>query len=55
MNSNYNEILLPTSVHWLSRRKVLESFFILQLQIIKFLQQNNKFDELKNNNWCLLT
>ena len=55
MNSNYSDVLLHTSVRWLSRGKVLERFFTLRLEITAFLQQNNKFDELKNNNWwCLL-
>ncbi|KAL4101107.1 hypothetical protein QTP88_021127 [Uroleucon formosanum] len=56
MNSDYSDVLLHTSVRWLSRGKVLQRFFNLRLEIIAFLQQNNKFDEIdKNNNWwCLL-
>jgi hypothetical protein len=58
MNSNYTDVLLYTSVRWLSRGKVLERFFTLQLEITAILQQNdkfNKFDGLENNNWwCLL-
>lgn len=55
INSDYSDVLLHTSVCWQSRGKVLERVFTLQLEIIAFLQQNNKFDEIdKNNNWWYL-
>jgi hypothetical protein len=55
MNSNYSDVLLHTSVRWLSRGKILERFFTLRLKITAFLQQNDKFDGLENNNWwCFL-
>lgn len=56
LNSNYSDILLHTSVRWLSRGKVLERFYSLRHEIILFLQQNNKiYSELNNDGWwCLL-
>jgi len=37
MNSNYSDVILHTSVRWLSRGKVLERFFTLRLEITAFL------------------
>lgn len=56
LNSNYSDVLLHTSVRWLSRGKVLERFYSLRHEIILFLQQNNKiYNELDNDGWwCLL-
>ena len=56
LNSNYSDVLLHTSVRWLSRGKVLERFYSLRHEIILFLQQNNKiYNELDNGGWwCLL-
>lgn len=56
VNSYYSDVLLHTSVRWLSRGKVLERFFSLRLEIILFLQLNNKiYSEIENDEWwCLL-
>lgn len=52
LNSNYSDIVLQTSVRWLSRGKVLERFYSLRHEIILFLQQNNKIhSELNNDGW----
>ncbi|XP_023212740.1 general transcription factor II-I repeat domain-containing protein 2-like [Centruroides sculpturatus] len=56
VDSQYNDVLLHTSVRWLSRGKVLERFFSLRKEIMLFLQQNNKiYSELQNNEWwCIV-
>lgn len=56
LGCEYNDVLLHTSVRWLSRGKVLERFFSLRHEIILFLEQNNKvYPELQNDEWwCIL-
>jgi len=56
INSNYSDVILHTSVRWLSRGKAMHRFYSLRQEIILFLQQNNKvFSELENDDWwCLL-
>lgn len=56
LGSEHSDVLLHTSVRWLSRGKVLERFFSLRHEIILFLEQNNKgYPELQNDEWwCLL-
>nr|CAH7757564.1 unnamed protein product [Callosobruchus chinensis] len=40
--SDYSDVLLHTSVQWLSRGKALERFFSLRHEMMLFLEQNNK-------------
>jgi hypothetical protein len=55
INSNYSDVLLHTSVRWLSRGKVIERFFSLRQEIILFLHENNQvYHELENDEWCSL-
>ncbi|XP_028170983.1 general transcription factor II-I repeat domain-containing protein 2-like [Ostrinia furnacalis] len=56
LKSEYSDVLLHTSVRWLSRGKVLERFFSLRHEIMLFLDQNNKiYPELQQDEWwCLL-
>lgn len=56
LGSEYGDVLLHTSVRWLSRGRVLERFFSLRHEIILFLQQNKKvYPELQDDQWwCLL-
>lgn len=56
LGSEHNDVILHTSVRWLSRGKVLERFFSLRNEIILFLDQNNKvYPELQNDGWwCLI-
>ncbi|XP_060803031.1 general transcription factor II-I repeat domain-containing protein 2-like [Amyelois transitella] len=56
LGSEHNDVILHTSVRWLSRGKVLERFFSLRNEIILFLDQNNKvYPESQNDGWwCLL-
>lgn len=57
MNSNYGDVLLHTSVRWLSRGKVLDRFFSLRQEIILFLHENDKFySEIENDGWwCIVS
>ncbi|KFM69639.1 Zinc finger BED domain-containing protein 5, partial [Stegodyphus mimosarum] len=56
VGSQYSDVLLRTSVRWLSRGKVLERFFSLRQEIMLYLQQNNKMcSELQDDGWwCIL-
>nr|CAH7769841.1 unnamed protein product [Callosobruchus chinensis] len=52
LRSQYSDVLLHTSVRWLSRGKALERFFSLRNDVMLFLEQDIKvYPELQKDEW----